>query len=461
MEQYVMRDLPQHAWILLEVQHDYVFNTGAFRKGDITWITTHGGWDYVDCYHPEYNRWWHNFPKSIFKELCRGTGTEKTKDVLATMKKHIFKRDSAPLIQEAKARYPEGTFVYQLYTDGTTNFRKEIKIAHHSLITIDPLDGEVLYDVQWRLKASGCWALVVETREEEWIPQKDEWCVLTDTKLSIGGGNNTTLKKGDIVQADGRIEKGISYLHHWIFFKGQIDAVKISLLRKALPHEIPQDAESKAVEVDMKAILEEAKRRYPIGTVFKNFDGHATHTVSSELIIQPDYDKGISHLGIGFLYKDGKWAEIVSLPEKAEPESLVDRYVKALQDNAACTPYKKGEYIKLVRKNRDWYYCAKDKMILQEKHRSNDLFELMPKAFSPGMHEQVDNLDYSVKGKWYQLTTPAGMKRDIYLKAKFRHKEANTLHYSEAINHPDVPWDGYNPDMSRCKEKTYIVVEAF
>lgn len=76
-----------------------------------------------------------------------------------------------------------------------------------------------------------------------------------------------------------------------------------------------RDNFGKKIAPPTESLLEEAKRRYPIGTVFKddfglNPDG-LSRTVTSELMVQ---GSGISHWGIPFVYLDGKWAEIISKP---------------------------------------------------------------------------------------------------------------------------------------------------
>jgi hypothetical protein len=79
------------------------------------------------------------------------------------------------------------------------------------------------------------------------------------------------------------------------------------------------DAQNKPKEQTIEEILEICKKKYPIGTTFR--DGDSEYTVKKELIIQ--YDSCISHIGIGFVWQDGKYAEIISLPEPVKINNVV------------------------------------------------------------------------------------------------------------------------------------------
>jgi hypothetical protein len=79
------------------------------------------------------------------------------------------------------------------------------------------------------------------------------------------------------------------------------------------------DTQNKPKEQSIEEILEICKKKYPIGTTFR--DGDREYTVEKELIIQ--YNSCISHIGTGCVWYDGKYAEIISLPEPIKyPDSL-------------------------------------------------------------------------------------------------------------------------------------------
>lgn len=76
--------------------------------------------------------------------------------------------------------------------------------------------------------------------------------------------------------------------------------------------------------MEYNELLEEAKRRYPIGTVFKivhipsnicEVKNHETYPVHNEKIINFYITKPIGECFGASVYKDGEWAEIVSLPD--------------------------------------------------------------------------------------------------------------------------------------------------
>lgn len=61
----------------------------------------------------------------------------------------------------------------------------------------------------------------------------------------------------------------------------------------------------------MKEILEEALRRYPIGTVYIAANGYKKHTVKEQSF--SIYEENIwGEKGKECLYRKGKWAEIIS-----------------------------------------------------------------------------------------------------------------------------------------------------
>lgn len=74
--------------------------------------------------------------------------------------------------------------------------------------------------------------------------------------------------------------------------------------------------------MEYSELLKEAKRRYPIGTVFKvvhipsnicEVKNHETYPVHNEKIINFYITNPVGNCEGASVYKDGKWAEIVSL----------------------------------------------------------------------------------------------------------------------------------------------------
>lgn len=86
--------------------------------------------------------------------------------------------------------------------------------------------------------------------------------------------------------------------------------------------------------VDMKAIQEEAKKRFPIGCSFKNTNGNI-YTLKKDDYVYKIYGKSIwAHNGSGCFYQDGKWAELVSLPKEKQS---IPEYVE-------CVSYFAGKF---------------------------------------------------------------------------------------------------------------------
>jgi len=98
---------------------------------------------------------------------------------------------------------------------------------------------------------------------------------------------------------------------------------------------------------DSDDILEKARRLYPIGTEFisnlGSFSGHI-QTVKAVLSWYDDKKESITHRGIGWVYFDGKWAEIVKPASKQEQDPLYickQKYRKGMKVRSAS---KEGMY---------------------------------------------------------------------------------------------------------------------
>lgn len=99
-----------------------------------------------------------------------------------------------------------------------------------------------------------------------------------------------------------------------------------------------------------ESLLEEAKRKYPIGTVFKSALKHDSNPYVGK-VVKGMYLDNNSHIwngdSIGFLYDNGKWAEIVS--------------------NLEVNEFKKGDYIVLLKKSNTKYF-TQNYIYLQNKN---------------------------------------------------------------------------------------------
>ena len=111
--------------------------------------------------------------------------------------------------------------------------------------------------------------------------------------------------------------------------------------------------------VDMKAIQEEAKKRFPIGCRFKNTNGYICTLKKDDIVYEIHGTSIWAHDGSGLLYSDGKWAELISLPE---PVSLNE--------------FKKGDYI-VTLDVATKTACAKNNFCFKQKENTYSIKPLL------------------------------------------------------------------------------------
>lgn len=132
--------------------------------------------------------------------------------------------------------------------------------------------------------------------DKDWKPKVGDWIVILQG--SYNWASEMDQYVGKCVQitkmSDSRARFKNDGNWSWIHSHGHF--------RKALPSEIPgQD------------LLEEAKKRYPIGTQYKcAYGGETIWTVVEQRFTLAESDVIHSQPGKGCLYHKGNWAEIVS-----------------------------------------------------------------------------------------------------------------------------------------------------
>jgi hypothetical protein len=109
--------------------------------------------------------------------------------------------------------------------------------------------------------------------------------------------------------------------HDWIRPKKGSGGIKASLLRHALPHEIPGSTEAPPKpKPPHELLLEEARRRFPIGTMYYPLSAIGDpYDVPEKVSKGPrwvDHQQGID-VGVGYIYLKGKWAQIAQPGEPA------------------------------------------------------------------------------------------------------------------------------------------------
>jgi hypothetical protein len=171
----------------------------------------------------------------------------------------------------------------------------------------------------------------IQKMEKEWFPEIGEWVVITNNSARELGyptvGNNSPYNADTIAQVDSRKYKEEQYQglknSYWVYLTNingttnptDTNAVSSVILRKALPHEIPNQISEK----ESKDPLYICKQKYRKGMRVRS--ACKTGIFSGEFIIDVDFkefrnlpgDKDIVDYSFspGYLYYNGEYAEIL------------------------------------------------------------------------------------------------------------------------------------------------------
>lgn len=139
----------------------------------------------------------------------------------------------------------------------------------------------------------------------EWIPQVGDWVIAVTPELSLAcKALKNKAYKIKSIRADNAI----------LELEGS-NEIRTKHCRKALPHEIPNTTQE-VKEMSKEELLEEAKRRYPIGTKFKSAYSGDERKIKNISFIFDGYGKDIYETNTGnYVYYNGKWSEIIELPK--------------------------------------------------------------------------------------------------------------------------------------------------
>lgn len=178
--------------------------------------------------------------------------------------------------------------------------------------------------------------------KEEWVPKVGDWVrVTTDCYVSHKTTKNPVFQIQSISDGN-KLHSKETGNAGWIWLKDVV---------KAEPHEIPVESKQQSPNLDL---LEEAKRRYPVGTEYRCATGgmYDESTVEEDTIWKfwDDECTKIDAMGKYFVYYKGKWAEIVSLPEskldihdRLKPQFKVGDKVRVLSESDGWGSVKKGD----------------------------------------------------------------------------------------------------------------------
>jgi hypothetical protein len=94
--------------------------------------------------------------------------------------------------------------------------------------------------------------------------------------------------------------------------QSEIDEVKDIRIKTSKPQ---QPYLASTTGISMIDIQAEAKRRFPIGCRFKNTDGYEYMLVDDYVVYEISGNRIWASNSLGCLYYDGKWAELINIPE--------------------------------------------------------------------------------------------------------------------------------------------------
>lgn len=191
--------------------------------------------------------------------------------------------------------------------------------------------------------------------------------------------------------------------------------------------------------VDMKAIQEEAKKRFPIGCKFYNTEKAGPFTLLKDKHVYEICGINIwAHNGCGCLYENGKWAELISLPESVSIDE-----------------FKEGDYIVTLDVESGAWNCARNNYCF--KQRINNIYitpEIDLKGSKTNGHD-IMSFDKKKYLKEWRYATPEeiaeydriGKPYDVTTLQK---KEEYTPQVGDYVVMEKAGGWGYSPDNDGC-----------
>lgn len=192
--------------------------------------------------------------------------------------------------------------------------------------------------------------------------------------------------------------------------------------------------------VDMNKIQEQCKIKYPIGCKFKHPNGEIFILKQDNTVYNIYGYHVYAHNGAGSLYNNGRWTELVPLPETDSIKSIdeyfpdlsrhIGRYVKLLTYAPHGGYLEVGEYGKIRDKSNIDFpnhtgYSANNAL---DEGYLNKHYELMPEGFEPLSEEKSCELDlikeaqrrYPIGTKFHPAHMIKGYEFCIITNTKFK-----------------------------------------
>lgn len=220
-------------------------------------------------------------------------------------------------------------------------------------------------------------------------------------------------------------------------------------------------------DVDMKAIQEEAKRRFPIGCKFIPADSDKTHTLIEDEYTYEIHGKYIwAHNGYGHLYENGKWATLVSFPSDiSEPEKTCFQkgdYIVTLINHGNC-----GKVNYCSKQKEDSFYLKPEIDTKGSVHNGNTVFDITDKSFTKWRYATPEEAaEYERIGEPYDVTTLQKKEESIpeYVECISPLLNATVGKIYKVIDHnvceSDLKEDYYHWKTSQFKPSTKKAYEA-
>lgn len=185
------------------------------------------------------------------------------------------------------------------------------------------------------------------------------------------------------------------------------DVIEYAGIRTILTEELIElNPEFFIVKDAMQELIDEAKRRYPIGTVYKHFNSKYTITSPDMLTVSAmnhhfSFGTSIwvtSEAYNGVVYEDGKWAEI--LPLKFTTEDGVNIYgnMKTYMVYSNLTMSNKNINNEGTNSTIKYFYHKENALAYIEKHREKTLEDYEKMLF-----ENDNSMTFSPKSAYFSV----------------------------------------------------------
>lgn len=194
-------------------------------------------------------------------------------------------------------------------------------------------------------------------------------------------------------------DKYAEYKFGFLDVKHDTAEATLEEIQQYLPDGHPDKLPEKPKEMTKEELLEEAKRRYPVGTtLICPVLGRVVKITHDDVELSGNAIYASVVGNRTKIYSNGQWAEIIFTPEVKEevnPKSLVGRYLKALVYHPQNTEYKKGDYCLLTSKNSNNTYRIDDIWTYTPDNSTAFHWEVMPEGFTP-----PSKVEFKLPEKW-------------------------------------------------------------